>query len=283
MSVKRVVWTVSTIAVIAALSYMAACTYLWYAQRHLIFIPDRLVDRTPADVGLDFVDVEIPVARGSSMTAWWLPSGSPDSRSAVLIYLHGNDGNLARELRRLQALQRYGLPILAVDYRGYGRSTGPFPSEVRVYDDAVAAWDQLVRVRGIAPRRIVIYGHSLGAAVAAELALRRGPACGIVLESAFTSVADMARLEYPWIPADLLVNQRFDALRKIARVELPIVLVHGTADREVPFAMSARLYDAAHSPKRLVTVEGAGHEDAMPKGGESLKRAIGELVRKCTN
>jgi len=275
--------TILTIAGIAALSYIVPCAYIWYAQRQLIFIPEAFVDRTPADVGLAFVDMRIPLAEGSAIAAWWLPSGSADGASAVLLYLHGNDGNLARELRRLQALHGYGLPILAIDYRGYGRSTGPFPSEARIYDDAVTAWNHLVNTQGIEPRRIVIYGHSLGAAVAVELALRRGPACGLVLESPFTSMADMAHLEYPWIPVDVLLDQRFDAIRKIGRVDVPIVLVHGTADREVPSTMGARLYGAAHAPNRLVMVDGAGHEDAMPKGGESLQRAIAELARSCTS
>jgi pimeloyl-ACP methyl ester carboxylesterase len=281
MTSQRVLGMISAIAGIVALGYIAACAYLWHTQRQLIFVPNALVDRTPADVGLEFVDLDIAVAAGSWMAAWWLPSRSADSDSAVLLYLHGNDGNLAGEVQRLQALKRYELPILAIDYRGYGRSTGSFPSEAQVYDDAVAAWDRLVRVQGIAPRRIVIYGHSLGAAVALELALRRGPACGIVLESPFTSMADMARLEYPWIPGDLLLNQKFDVLRKIERLEPPVVLVHGTADRVVPFAMGARLYGAAHAPKRLVAVEGAGHEDAMPNGGEPLRRAIEALARQC--
>ena len=120
-----------------------------------------------------------------------------------------------------------------------------------------------------------------GAAVATELALPRGPACVVILESAFTSMADMARLEYPWIPVDLLLNQPFDVLHKIDRLGLSVVLVHGRLDREVPSAMSERLYSAAHARKRLILVEGAGHEDAMTRAGASLQRAIGELGRSC--
>lgn len=271
----------SSIAAVAALAYIAACTYLWHAQRQLIFIPEASVDRTPADVGLEFLEVTIPVTKGSAIAAWWLPPHPADTKSTVMLYLHGNDGNLARELRRLQVLHGYGFPILAIDYRGYGRSTGPLPSEAQVYDDAVSAWTYLVHVRRIDPRRVVIYGHSLGAAVAAELALRRAPACGVVLDSAFTSMADIARLEYPWVPVDLLLDQSFDVLHKVRRLEVPIVLVHGSADREVPFVMSERLYDAAHADKRLVLVDGAGHDDALVKGGEPLQRAIAGLERSC--
>ena len=267
---------------IAALSYIAACAYLWHAQRRLVFIPESLVDRTPAEVGLQFVEIRIPASDGSNIAAWWLPGGSGDAESSAVLYLHGNDGNLGRELHRLQALHDFGLPILAIDYRGYGHSSGPFPSEAQVYDDAISAWSYLVRVKRIEPRRLVVYGHSLGAAVAVDLALRRGPTCGVVLESAFTSMSAIARREYPWVPVDVLLNQRFDVLQNIGRLQAPILFVHGTADREVPSMMSERLYSAARAPKRLVLVEGAGHEDAMPKGGERLQRAIGELARTCS-
>jgi pimeloyl-ACP methyl ester carboxylesterase len=273
----------SVIVGIAALSYLAVCGHLWQAQRRLIFMPEALVDRTPADVGLEFVDIWIPAADGSTIAAWWLPQRSATgTKATAVLYLHGNDGNLARELHRLQALHGLGLPILAIDYRGYGRSGGPFPSEAQVYDDAVAAWSHLVRAKRIEPEKVIVYGHSLGAAVAVELALRRGPACGVVLESAFTSMADLARAEYPWIPVDLLLNQRFDVLRNIDRVQAPVLLVHGSADREVRPRMSERLYDAAHAPKRLLLVAGAGHEDAMPKGGEPMQRAVAELAGTCT-
>ena len=248
-------------------------------QRQLIFIPDARVDVTPAAVGLEFVQIAIPLGEGSVLSAWWLPSA--DTESAVVLYLHGNDGNLARELHRLQVLHSFRLPILAIDYRGYGRSSGPFPSEAQVYEDAVSAWTFLVQVQRIEPRRIIIYGHSLGAAIAVELGLRRGPACAVVLDSAFTSMTDMARREYRWIPVNLFLDQHFDVLLKIGWLEAPIVLVHGRADREVPFEMSERLYAAAQPPKRLLLIEGGGHEDAMEKAVEPLQRAIGELVHGC--
>jgi len=266
----------------AALSYLAVCVFLWQAQRRLVFLPEAVVDHTPADLGLEYVEIGIPVSDGSTIAAWWLPRAPGDPQSAVVLYLHGNDGNLARELHRLQALHGLGLRILAIDYRGYGRSSGPFPSEAQVYEDAVAAWDYLVRVERIEPGKVIVYGHSLGAAVAVELALRARAECGVVLESGFTSMADLARAAYPWIPVDAMLNQRFDVVRNIGRLKVPILLVHGNADREVPSVMSERLYAEAKAPKRLLVVDGAGHEDAMPKGGESLQRAIAELAAACS-
>lgn len=266
---------------IAGVVYAVACAYLWKEQRQLIFLPQAVVVRTPADVGMQFREVSIPVGERSALYAWWLPADSHETAAAVLLYLRGNDGNLGQEVDRLQALHRHGLPILAIDYRGYGRSSGPPPSEAQVYEDAVAAWDYLVRTQGVDPGRIVIYGHSLGGAVATELALRRGPACGVVLEGSFTSMSEMGRLEYPWIPVDWLLHERFDTLTKIARLDLPMVFVHGTADREVPPAMTERLYRAAHRDKQLLMVKDAGHEQAMPMAGEPMVKVMANVARAC--
>ncbi len=266
---------------IAGLLYAAACVYLWKEQRQLIFLPQAVVRRTPADVGVGFREVSIPVGKRSAISAWWLPADSDQTAPATLLYLRGNDGNLGQEADRLRALHRHGLPILAIDYRGYGRSSGPPPSESQLYEDAMAAWDHLVRTQGVDPGRIVIYGHSLGAAVATELALRRAPACGVVLEAAFTSMSEMGHLEYPWIPVNWLLHERFDTLIKVGHLDLPIVFVHGTADNVVPPAMTERLYRAARGDKQLVMVKGAGHEEAMPAGGEPLMKAITDLARAC--
>jgi uncharacterized protein len=266
---------------LAALAYTAVCAYLWAQQRALIFLPQTAVLRTPADVGAEFRELTIPVSDRGRINAWWFPVDSDRAPAVTLLYLRGNDGNLGLEVDRLHALQRHGVPILAIDYRGYGRSSGPAPSESQVYEDATAAWDHLVRVQRVEPARIVLYGHSLGGAVAVELALRRGPACGIVLESTFTSMADMARLAYPMIPVDWLLRERFDTLLKIGRLDLPILFVHGTEDKEVPAAMSESLYRAARADKQMIMIAGVGHEDALPAGGQILSRAIADLVGRC--
>jgi len=233
-----------------AIAYTAVCAYLWWQQRALIFNPEAAVTHTPDEAGIAFRELAIPVLGDGVLDAWWLPATSASPNAATVLYLRGNDGNLGREVARLAALHRQGLPILAVDYRGFGRSSGPAPSEARVYEDATEAWDYLVGEKGIAPRHLILYGHSLGAAVAVELALRRPTACAVVLESAFTSMADMARREYPLIPADWLLNQRFDTASKVARLELPIVLVHGVADEIVPVSMSRQLYGSARTIER---------------------------------
>lgn len=265
----------------AVLVYGAACGFVWSIQRQLIFFPQAEVTRTPADVAVDYGSMRVPVNDDSALEAWWLPAHPEVATPPVVLYLRGNDGNLGWEVDRLRALHEYGVAVLAIDYRGYGRSDGPPPSEVQVYEDAVAAWDFLVGARGIRPHRIVVYGHSLGGAVAAELALRRGPACALVLEATFTTMADMGRLQYPWLPVDRLLRERFETEAKLGQLDLPVIVVHGTADDLVPFAMGERLYRAARGDRHWVPVPGAGHEQAMPMAGPPLVDAIARVARRC--
>jgi uncharacterized protein len=266
--------------VLAIAAYGGGCWYLWTKQRELIFLPTRDVTRTPADVHLKYEDVRLPVSgeNPTFLNGWWLQSADADA--PLVLYLHGNDRNLGANVDRIAALYRLGFSVLAVDYRGYGKSEGVFPSESRVYDDAEAAWDYIVRERSVDPPRIFIYGHSLGGAVAIELALRRPEAGGVIAESTFTSMSDMAKIDYWMFPVDWLLNQRFDALGKSRTLRTPVLFIHGMADTEVPFTMSERLFAAAPGPKRLTLVPGAGHEDCASAGGALYTRAVLEFVRE---
>src|SRR5262245_56763359 len=151
--------------VLAGVAYAAACAYLWARQRQIIFLPTPAALNAPAQIGgATYQSLKIPVGAAGSVAAWWLPSTSAQGARAAVLYLHGNEGNLAREVDRLEALRRVGLPILAIDYRGYGESSGPAPSETRVYEDAGAAWNYMIVAMGLNPAHVVIYGHSLGGA-----------------------------------------------------------------------------------------------------------------------
>lgn len=263
---------------LAVAAYGGANWYLWTKQRELIFAPTRDVTRTPADVNLKFEDVRFP-ARGrdaATLHGWWLQS--TDADAPAILYLHGNDLNVGANVDHIAALRRMGFSVLAVDYRGYGKSDGASPSESRVYEDAEAAWDFLIRQQHVDPGRTFIYGHSLGGAVAIELALRRPEAAGLIVESGFTSMSDMAKINYWMFPVDWLLNQRFDALGKVPALRVPVLFIHGTADREVPTVMSERLFSAARAPKALTLIPGAGHEDNASVGGALYTRAVVEFV-----
>ena len=265
---------VTTFLVLLIIGYGGASWYLWANQRELIFFPSRDVRQTPASLGLAYEDVRVPVGGSdpTSLHGWWLQSDN--AAAPALLYLHGNDLNIGGNVERVARFSRMGFTVLAVDYRGYGKSGGGFPSEAQVYEDAEAAWNYLVQERHVDPERAFIYGHSLGGAIAIELALRRPEAAGLVVESSFTSMPEMAKALYWMFPAEWLVNQRFDAIAKVPMVQVPSLFIHGTADSEVPYAMSERLFTAAREPKWLTLIPGGGHEDSAWVGEASYTRAV---------
>jgi fermentation-respiration switch protein FrsA (DUF1100 family) len=260
------------------LGYGAACGYLWVAQRQLIFEPSPDVLKTPADLQLHFVEVWVSNAGGdpAPLNGWWLPGD--EATAPVLLYLHGNDLNIAASLDPVARLRKMGFSVLIVDYRGFGRSGGGFPSEGSVYEDAETAWQYLVRELRADPRRIFIYGHSLGGAVAIELASHHPEAAGLIVEATFTSMRDLAPPGYRAFPLSLLLNQRFDNLAKIGALRVPVLIIHGTADTLVPHAMSDRLFQAAPQPKRLLSIPGAGHDDIPIVGGAAYADGVRGFV-----
>lgn len=263
------------------LGYAGACGYLWAMQARLIFRPRAEIQQTPADVGLRYEDVFLPVAatRGEGkLHAWWIPHHEGNGRT--LLYLHGAALNIGANSDHARRFHGLGFSVFLISYRGFGRSSGEFPSEASVYEDAEAAWRYLTATRGVDPRRILIYGHSLGAAVAINLATRLPEAGGIVAEAAFTSMRDMAglRASYRFFPIDWILSQKFDSASKVSRIRAPILFLHGTADRLVPYRMSQELYDRAPTPKRLVLIEGGGHNTSGRVGGSLYLDAISSFV-----
>jgi len=221
-----------------------------------------------------FQDQWIPVAEGQQLHAWFLPSSDPNA--AVVLYLHGARWNLTGSVTRIERWRRLGFSVLAVDYRGFGRSTDVAPTEANAYEDAEAAWDYLSKVAPGRPRFIV--GHSLGGAIAVELARKHPEARGLVLEATLTSVQDMVEQSaWGFLPVGLILTQKFDALSKIGEVKMPVMIAHGTRDSIVPFQMGERLYEAAPAPKRFVKVEGAGHHNLSGPGFEAYRQALTEL------
>src|SRR5438552_14683905 len=198
--------TLVSFLVLLIAGYGGASWYLWANQRELIFSPSREVQRTPADLHLKYEDVRLPVGRNNPtiLHGWWLQSD--DAAAPALLYLHGNDLNIGGNVEHVARLHRMGFSVLIVDYRGYGKSGGGFPSEAQVYEDAETAWNYLLQERHVDPRQAFIYGHSLVGAVAIDLALRHAEAAGLIVESTFTSVREMARITYWMFPADWLLD-----------------------------------------------------------------------------
>jgi pimeloyl-ACP methyl ester carboxylesterase len=256
----------------------AGCMMLEVKERELLYRPMRDYGRTPADMGLAFDEVWIDVARDSGegserVHAWWLPSGKPGA--PAILYLHGIRWSLGNNLFRIARWRELGFNVLAIDYRGFGRSDGELPSETQIYADARAGWEELVRREPRSELRF-IYGHSLGAAVALELGATVDDAAGVIAEAGFTSIADLVAESYA--PLNLLVSQRFDALARAKALKAPALFIHGTADRFVPPAMSEKLFAVAPQPKKLHMIEGANHGNWNGAGLDDYRRVILEFV-----
>ncbi len=207
-------------------------------------------------------DVLLHSADSVRIHAWWCPTPGWQPGQGVMLYCHGNAGNLSHRAEGIARWQeQFESAVLIFDYPGYGRSEGS-PSELGCYAAAEAAYDWLVQTQEVAPERIVLYGGSLGGGVAVDLAKRR-PHRALILVSTFTSIPDMAQLLYPWLPARRLVRSRFDNLAKIGQCSQPLFMAHGTADNLVPYAQGERLFAAANEPKQFFGMEGRGHND-MP-------------------
>jgi fermentation-respiration switch protein FrsA (DUF1100 family) len=196
----------------------------------------------------------------------------------VILYLHGNAGNVTHRYDSITGLVTLPARVFIVDWRGYGKSEGS-PSEQGLYRDARAAWRYLIERKGVRPEQIVLLGESVGGAPALQLATEVEPA-GVILQGAFTSLPDMAREQFPFVPR-FVVRTRMDNIGKIARVSCPKLILHAPADEVVPFAHGQRLFEAARPPKQFYVVEGAGHNDMDIVGGAAYLRTLGTFIAAC--
>ena len=269
------------VCLIAAAVYFSASAALWASQSRFIFEPVRTLVVKPTELAFPVTDVTILVAKAGRETlhAWWMPAARADAK--LVLYFHGNEGNVSTSIGETALLRSLGYSVLVVDYRGYGESDGRFPSESSIYEDAEAALDALLEGSGVWPADLYLYGHSLGAAVAIDLASKHPELGGLIVESAFTSIYDMARLEpkYGIFPVELLLNQRFESIKKVAHLELPVLYIHGTADRVVPYTMGRALYEQSGGRKRFVAVPGGGHDDNTAVAPGELASAIRDLIQ----
>ena len=262
--------------------YAFTSTYIWARQAHFIFNPERTIANTPAKYQLPFEDVYVPVNDGSGKNerihAWWIPANDPSDR--YLLYLHGSALNIEANITHARRFRNLGFSVLLVSYRGYGKSDGTFPTEAQVYSDAQAAWTYLVEQKSIKPGAIFIYGHSLGGAVAIQLAVNNPAAGGLIVEAAFTSIADVARRmpKYRIFPIELIVHQRFDSAAKVSRLQVPVLYIHGTDDKLVPHEMSRELYRRTSSSKQLKFIRGGGHNNSAAVGGDDYLQAVRNFV-----
>lgn len=226
-------------------------------QRRLVYRPFQGLTTTPAEIGVAYEDVRIPVASGESVHAWYVKAANAGRvERHVVLFCHGNAGNISHRLETLAFLLGLGADVLLFDYRGYGLSDS-VPSEDNTFADAFGCWQWLISVKRYSPAQITVFGRSLGGAVAIDLASRT--ACGgLIVESAFTSAVDVGRRYYPLLPVAWFLRDRYESVSKMARVTCPVLVTHSPDDEIIPYKMGLRLYEAALAPKRLVLLRG-GH------------------------
>ncbi len=261
---------------------IGGCVSLELKERELVFRPIREAAGWYSGMPDGAQELYLPLGEGAEaqrIHAWWWPDDDP--KAPVVYYLHGARWNLTGHLSRISQLRRFGFSVFAIDYRGFGKSDGDVPSEASVYEDASAGWQWLVRREPDASRRL-IYGHSLGGAIAVDLAVRLSVegagARGLIVESSFTSLAEMAaELSNGWLPGGLLLSQKFDSIEKIRQIRMPVLIVHGASDRYVPSRFSEALYAAAPEPKKLLIVRNASHNNSMLVGDADYRQALRDI------
>ncbi|MEI8176039.1 MAG: alpha/beta hydrolase [Candidatus Omnitrophota bacterium] len=235
------------------------CIAVWCIrslESRMVFFPMKGIASYPSGVSLAFEEVSLPAGENVTLNGWFIPRAGARH---TLLFLHGNAGNIGHRLEKLRMLHEAGVAIFIIDYRGYGKSSGT-PTEEGLYRDAAAAYEYLLAKRGVSAEHIILFGESLGTAVAVDLA-SRSKVGGVILEGAFSSAADMARRYYPYLPG-FLVSVKLDSSSKIAHVSAPKLLIHSRDDEIVPIGLGKKLYRCASAPKEFVEISG-GHNTAF--------------------
>ena len=242
---------------LACYALLALVVYLMQARMlYLPDVPGRSLDRTPADIGADYRDVSIRTSDGVTLHGWYI-DGSGDR---VLLFFHGNAGNISHRLESIRQFLQLGLSVLIIDYRGYGQSEGR-TTEQGIYRDAEAAWHYLAGTLDTPTNRIIVFGRSMGASAAAWLAAKHRP-LALIVESSFTSVPDIASEYYPWLPVRWLSRLRHSAKKLVRESDSPVLVIHSRDDEIVPFHHGESIFAAANEPKSFLEIRGT-HNDAF--------------------
>jgi fermentation-respiration switch protein FrsA (DUF1100 family) len=231
--------------------------FMFFAQPGMLFYPTSRLYATPADWEMDYRDVLLQTEDGVLLHGWFVPRSGSD---LALLFFHGNAGNISHRRDSIEVFHRLGLNVLIFDYRGYGRSGGS-PSETGLYRDARAAWDWLTNEGGFPPRRVLLFGRSLGGVVASKLASQTNPRA-LILESSFSSARDVARHLFPLLSRLLWLRYDLDAASSVRQVGAPILFMHSPDDEIIPYALGRKLFAAAREPKHFIDLSG-GHNDGF--------------------
>ncbi|MFQ5500315.1 MAG: alpha/beta hydrolase [Candidatus Zixiibacteriota bacterium] len=263
---RMLVWPI----IIIAGFFVLMLAYLYFNQKNMVFLPSRELSVHPDQLGLEYDDIYIETVPDQRIHGWFI--SAPDRKTdKVVLFCHGNAGNISHRLETAEFLTSLGADVLLIDYRGYGLSDGEVGEE-SAYADAMAAYQWLLKEKAGSADRIVIFGRSLGGAVAIELATK--VECGgLIVESTFASIKDMAQRMFPFLPTGLLLRYGFDSVGKIAQVNCPVLVTHSQDDDMIPYEMGCKLFEAAVEPKQFVELSG-GHNDRQYLQLQTYRNAI---------
>ncbi len=266
-----------TLLIAAASVYVLLALMLFLFQDRMVFLsnlPGRALTATPQNAGFDYEDVTLETSDGLKLHGWYVPAAQA---RGVVLFLHGNAGNISHRLDSIAVFRELGLDTLIIDYRGYGRSEGK-PSERGTYLDAEAAWHYLVDTRGVAANRIIFFGRSLGGAVVAWLATQYRPAA-VIIESSFSSALDMARKLYPIMPVRLITRLEYPVSEYVSRLRCALLVIHSRDDEIIPFTMAEAIYDSAAEPKSLLEIWG-DHNNGFLLSRDRYLSGLDEFIQK---
>ena len=251
--------------------YVALVVVIYLGQSRLVYFPTSSIDATPDLINLRYEDVWLQTQDGDRIHGWYLPE---ENAEWTVLMFHGNGGNISHRLQTLDLLNKIGVNTLIIDYRGYGRSQGQ-PSEQATYQDALAAWEHLIQHRTDA-ESIILFGRSLGGAIAVWLATEVNPR-GLILESTFSSVVDLAQHHYPFLPVRYMSRFKYDSLSLAPNIDMPTLMLHSREDDIVPFDLGLKLYEALPGNKSFVEMRG-GHNDGFYVSGEHYVNGLRNFI-----
>ncbi|MDD4872643.1 MAG: alpha/beta hydrolase [Kiritimatiellae bacterium] len=260
--------------------YVGLCLFVFLGQSRYVYYPDRTVDNTPDSAGLEFDNVSVPTQDGETITGWFVPvgkGGGEAGKSLSVLLCHGNGGNIGDRVDQVKIFHNMGFNVLIFDYRGYGTSTGK-PTEKGTYYDALAAWNYLKVPKGIESKHIVVFGQSLGGAVASWLAEQVNPGA-LILESTLTSALDMGARMFPYLPVWLFCTFKYDSLSKMGNIHCPVIVAHSRDDETIPFEHGQKLFKAANEPKLFIEI-GGEHNSSGIEFDSSYRTVAVEFLKK---
>ena len=259
---------------VLVIAYALLVAVVFLMQGRMLYLPNmpgRELEMTPADAGMDYQDVSFEAADGVALHGWFVPGAS----ERVVLFFHGNAGNISHRLDSIRHFRNLGLSVFIIDYRGYGQSAGR-TTESGIYRDADAAWRYLIETHGVRGSDIVLFGRSLGGSVASRLAATKRP-LGLIVESSFTSVPDVAQELYPWLPVRWLSHLRHATREHVKDAQCPVLVVHSRDDEIIPFHHGEAIFQAAPEPRTILELRGS-HNEAFLRDERRYVEGLGAFI-----